>query len=60
MREQWQNWERESRKTAANAGVTIVEKIDRKPFADATAAIRDELRADPRFGPLIKRIEAER
>ena len=50
---------RSSRKRqAAEAGVTIIDKIDRKPFEDATRPLRDELRADPKFGPLIERIEA--
>jgi len=60
MREQWQNWERQSRKQAMDAGVTVIEGIDRKPFEAATAPLRDGLRVHPRFGPLIKRIEAER
>ena len=38
--------------------MTVIDKIDRKPFEAATAPLRDEMRADPRFGPLIKRIEA--
>ena len=60
MREQWQTWEQQSRKQGAGAGVTIIDSIDRKPFEAATAALRNNMRADPRFGPLIKRIEAER
>jgi TRAP-type C4-dicarboxylate transport system substrate-binding protein len=60
MREQWQSWEKRSRKQAADAGVTLVDAIDRKPFEAATAPLRDQLRADARFAPLIKRIEAER
>ena len=31
------------------AGVTIIEHIDRKPFEDATKPLRDELRADPKL-----------
>ena len=58
MRAQWQSWEEQSRKQAADAGVTIIDKFDRKPFEDATSALRDEMRADPRFGPLIERILA--
>jgi tripartite ATP-independent transporter DctP family solute receptor len=57
MREQWQRWEQQSRKRAVEAGVTITEKIDRKAFEAATAPLRDEMRKDPKFGPLIKRIE---
>ena len=40
------------------SGVTVVDTIDRKPFEDATAPLRDAMRADPSFGPLIGRIEA--
>jgi tripartite ATP-independent transporter DctP family solute receptor len=58
MREQWLNWEEQSRKQAAEAGVTIIDKLDRKPFEDATRPLRDEMRADPKFGPLIERIQA--
>jgi TRAP-type C4-dicarboxylate transport system substrate-binding protein len=45
-------------KQAAEAGVTIIDKFDRKPFEDATRPLREEMRADPRFGPLIERIQA--
>ena len=58
MRAQWQSWEEQSRKQAADAGVTIIDKFDRKPFEDATSSLREEMRADPRFGPLIERILA--
>jgi tripartite ATP-independent transporter DctP family solute receptor len=58
MREQWQNWEEQSKKQAAEAGVTIIGNLDRKPFEDATRSLRDEMRADPRFGRLIERIRA--
>jgi TRAP-type C4-dicarboxylate transport system substrate-binding protein len=58
MREQWQSWEEQSRKQAAEAGVTIIGNLDRKPFEDATRPLREEMRADPRFGPLIERIQA--
>jgi len=58
MREQWQSWEEQSRKQAAEAGVTIIGNLDRKPFEDATRSLRDEMRADPRFGRLIERIRA--
>jgi len=58
MRAQWQSWEEQSRKQAADAGVTIIDKFDRKPFEDATSPLRDAMRADPRFGPLIERILA--
>ena len=51
MRDQWQSWEQRSRKQAAEAGVTIINEIDRKPFEDATSSMRDGLRADPKFGP---------
>jgi tripartite ATP-independent transporter DctP family solute receptor len=58
MREQWQSWEEQSRKQAAEAGVTIIESFDRKPFEDATRSLREKMRADPKFGPLIERILA--
>jgi tripartite ATP-independent transporter DctP family solute receptor len=58
MREQWLSWEEESKKQAAEAGVTVIDHLDRKPFEDATRSLRDEMRADPRFGPLIGRIQA--
>jgi len=58
MREQWLSWEEQSKKQAAEAGVTVIDKFDRKPFEDATRPLRDEMRADPRFGPLIERIQA--
>src|SRR5450631_1435109 len=51
MRAQWQSWEEQSRKQAVEGGATIIEHIDRKPFEDATRPLRDEMRADPRFGP---------
>jgi tripartite ATP-independent transporter DctP family solute receptor len=59
MREQWLNWEQNSRKQATDAGVTVID-IDRKPFEAATAPLRDQMRADTRFGPLISRIESVR
>lgn len=59
MREQWLSWEQRSRKQAIAAGVTVTENIDRKAFAAATAPLRDEMRKDSRFGPLIKRIELQ-
>jgi tripartite ATP-independent transporter DctP family solute receptor len=58
MRQQWLSWEAQSRKQAAEGGVTIIENFDRKPFEDATRPLRDEMRADPKFGPLIGRIRA--
>jgi tripartite ATP-independent transporter DctP family solute receptor len=58
MRRTWQKWEDDSRRQAAEGGVTIVGNIDRKPFEDATRSLRDELRANPKFGPLIERIES--
>ena len=57
MREQWQRWEQQSRKRAMEAGVTITDTIDRKAFETATAPLRDDMRKDPKFGSLIKRIE---
>jgi tripartite ATP-independent transporter DctP family solute receptor len=58
MREQWQRWEQQSRKRAVDAGVTITDKIDRKAFEAVTAPLRDDMRKDPKFGSLIRRIEA--
>jgi tripartite ATP-independent transporter DctP family solute receptor len=58
MRAQWQSWEDQSRKQAAEAGATIIDHFDRKQFEDATRPLREEMRADPRFGPLIERIQA--
>jgi len=58
MREQWLSWEQRSRKQAAEGGATIIDNFDRKPFEDATRPLRDEMRADPKFGPLIGRILA--
>jgi len=60
MREQWLNWEQQSRKQAIDSGVTVIDNLDRKAFEAATRPLRDEMLADPKFGPLIKRIEAER
>jgi len=58
MREQWLSWEERSRKQATSSGVTVIDSIDRKTFVAATAPLRDEMRKDSRFAPLIKRIEA--
>jgi tripartite ATP-independent transporter DctP family solute receptor len=60
MREQWLEWERRSHKQAVESGVTVVSTIDRKPFEDATRPLRDALRADATFRPLIERIDALR
>jgi len=60
MRKTWLKWEEDSRRQAAEGGVTIIDNIDRKPFEDATAALRDEMRANPKFGPLIERIQSLR
>jgi TRAP-type C4-dicarboxylate transport system substrate-binding protein len=57
MREQWQSWEQQSRQRAMNVGVTVIDAVDRKAFEAATAPLREEMRRDSRFGPLIKRIE---
>jgi len=58
MRTQWQTWETRSEKEAAEAGVTIIDNSDRKPFEDATRGLRDQMRADPQLRPLIEKIEA--
>ncbi|MPZ38873.1 MAG: DctP family TRAP transporter solute-binding subunit [Rhizobiales bacterium] len=60
MREQWLSWEQRSRAQAVSAGVTVVDKIDRKAFEAATAPLRNAMLKDSKFAPLIKRIEAER
>src|SRR5262245_11483726 len=60
MREQWRNWEQRSEKEAIESGVTVFNTIDRKPFEDATKPLRDALRADPAFRPLIERIDTAR
>jgi tripartite ATP-independent transporter DctP family solute receptor len=57
MREQWNTREQQSRKQAMSAGVQVVDTIDRKAFEAATAPLRNDMRKDSRFGPLIKRIE---
>jgi tripartite ATP-independent transporter DctP family solute receptor len=59
MRAQWLDWEQRSEKEAIAAGVTVV-AVDRKPFEDVTKPLRDALRADPAFRPLIERIDAVR
>jgi tripartite ATP-independent transporter DctP family solute receptor len=59
MREQWVSWEQRSRAQATSAGVTILDNIDRNSFEAATAPLRNEMRKDSRYAPLIKRIEAE-
>jgi len=58
MREQWLSWEQQSRQRALGMGVTVIDAVDRKAFEAATAPLRDEMRRDSRFGPLIKRIES--
>jgi tripartite ATP-independent transporter DctP family solute receptor len=58
MRRTWLKWEEDSRRQAAAGGVTIISTIDRKPFEDATAALREDMRANPKFGPLIERIRS--
>jgi len=60
MRQQWQSWEERSKQQAVQAGVTIIGDLDRKPFEDATRSLREEMRANPKFGPLIERIQAVR
>jgi tripartite ATP-independent transporter DctP family solute receptor len=60
MREQWLSWEKRSEQQARDAGVTVIGTIDRKPFEDATKPLRDALRADPKFRPLLDRIDAAR
>ncbi|HLH96766.1 MAG TPA: TRAP transporter substrate-binding protein [Xanthobacteraceae bacterium] len=58
MRAQWQSWEERSRQQAAEGGTTIIDNFDRQSFEDATRPLREELRADPKFRPLIDRILA--
>ena len=57
-REVWQRAEDGARNQAAVRGITIVNDIDRKPFAEVTKPLRDELIADPALGPLILQIES--
>ena len=57
-REAWPRAEDEARNQAAVRGITIVNDVDRKPFAEVTKPLRDELIADPALGPLIVRIES--
>jgi tripartite ATP-independent transporter DctP family solute receptor len=57
-REEWQRAEDEARNQAAVKGITIINDIDRKPLAEATKPLRNELIADPVLGPLILRIES--
>jgi TRAP-type C4-dicarboxylate transport system substrate-binding protein len=58
MRAQWQSWEERSRRQAAEAGVTIINDIDRSAFEGATRFLIDEARADPKLRPFIERIQA--
>ena len=58
MRARWLSWEEQSRREAAAAGVTIIGDLDRQAFEDATHSLREEMRADPKLGPLIARIQA--
>ena len=51
MREQWLSWEQQSRQRALNAGVTVIDNIDRKAFAAATAPLRDEMRNELAIWP---------
>jgi len=60
MREQWLERERRSEQQAIEAGVSVISKINRKPFEDATKPMRDAMRVDPRYRSLIERIEAVR
>ena len=56
MRGTWLNWEQQSRKTALEAGVTIISDIPRKPFEDAMAPIYAKAAQDPIAAALIDRI----
>jgi tripartite ATP-independent transporter DctP family solute receptor len=58
MRAQWQSWEERSRRQAAEAGVTIINDIDRSAFEGATRFLIDDSRADPKLRPFIERIQA--
>src|SRR3954468_21315102 len=49
MREQWLDWDRRSERQAVEAGVTVISKINRQPFEDATKPLRDTMRSDPRY-----------
>ena len=59
MRDQWSNWEQRSRRQALEAGVAVIDTLDRQAFTIATRPLHDAMLADPRYAPLIKRIEAE-
>ena len=61
MRQLWLNFEQQSRKQALEAGVTG-HRIDRPQASSRRRrrALRDAMRADPRLGALVGRIEAER
>jgi tripartite ATP-independent transporter DctP family solute receptor len=58
MREQWQRFEQQSKKQALEAGVTVIDNFDRKPFEEATRALREAMLSDSRFAALIARIQA--
>jgi len=53
----WREKSRAALRAVADAGVDVL-RPDPQPFASATAHLRAEARADPRLGPLVKRIEA--
>ena len=59
MRAQWLDWEQRSEKEAIESGVHVF-AIDRKPFEDATKPLRDAMRADPAFRPMIEKIDSVR
>ena len=54
------NLGKRSRRQAAEAGVAIINDIDRNAFESATKFLIDESRADPKLRPLIERIQAAR
>jgi tripartite ATP-independent transporter DctP family solute receptor len=58
MRELWAERERVSEEIIRNAGVEIVEGIDKQPFIDAMAPVYEKYADSPRLRDLIERIQA--
>ena len=56
MREKWRDLEEQSQRKAQEAGVTIINDIDRKPFEEAMAPIYAKAGRDPAAAALIERI----
>jgi tripartite ATP-independent transporter DctP family solute receptor len=58
MRSQWRAWEERSRNQATEAGNTIVDTFDRKPFVDAMEGLHANAAKDPKLKRLIDMIRA--